>query len=285
MHMAAMLCPNCRKLISQDEPRCPYCGTLRPGLWGLGPKIQNLFGHQLQLVQIISMACVVLYVTALLLDIRGALSPSGGPLGILSPNPRVLVLLGMTGGPIFEQSNKTTLELGLWWTLLTAIFLHGSLLHIFFNVMWIRQIGSFAEHELGPARFFVLFMLSGAGGFLLTNLFGNAPSVGASGSIFGLLGAMIAFRQRRGGTRDVLTQQFLMWAVILFAFGFFVPRIDNWAHLGGFVTGFLMGQRLHGVREKREGRNVQIAALVLLLLTLAGFVLSIVRILPAYLAG
>jgi rhomboid protease GluP len=275
--MAAMLCPSCRKLISQDEPRCPYCGALRPGLWGLGPKIQRLFGPQLQLVPIISMACVVLYVTALVLDIRGAMTPRGGLLGILSPSSRALFLLGMTGGP--------SLQWGHWWTLLTAIFLHGGLLHIVFNVMWIRQLGSFAEDMLGPARFFVLFMLSGAGGFLLTNLLGSAPSIGASGSIFGLLGAMIAYRRRRGATRDVLTQQFLTWAVVLFAFGLFMPGIDNWAHLGGFATGFLLGQRFDGIREKEEGRNIQLAALALLILTLAGFVLSIVRLLPAFLAA
>lgn len=274
--MAAMLCPSCRKLISQDEPRCPYCGTVRPGLWGLGPKLQQLFGHQLQLVPLISIGCVVLYVLALVLDLRGALTPSGGLLGILSPSSRALFLLGMTGGP--------SLELGHWWTLLTAIFLHGSLLHIFFNVMWIRQLGTFAEQVLGPARFFVLFALSGAGGFLLTNLLGSAPSIGASGSIFGLLGAMIAFRRRRGATRDMLTQQFLTWAVVLFAFGLFMPGIDNWAHLGGFGTGFLMGQRLHGLEERREGRNVQLLALGLLVLTLAGIVLSVVRFLPAFLA-
>jgi len=246
-------------------------------MWGLGPKLQSLFGRQLQLVPIISMACIVLYVTALVLDIRGALTPSGGLLGILSPSSRALFLLGMTGGP--------TLQWGHWWTLLTAIFLHGSLLHIVFNVMWIRQLGTFAEHELGPARFFVLFTLSGAGGFLLTNLLGSAPSIGASGSIFGLLGAMIAFRRRRGATRDMLTQQFLTWAIVLFAFGLFMPGIDNWAHLGGFATGFLMGQRFYGIGERPEGRNVQLAALALLVLTAAGFVLSVVRLLPAFLAG
>src|SRR5210317_2209343 len=90
IHMAAMLCPSCRKLISQDEPRCPYCGAIRPGMWGLGPKLQSLFGRQLQLVPIISMACIVLYVTALVLDIRGALTPFGGLLGILSPSSRAL---------------------------------------------------------------------------------------------------------------------------------------------------------------------------------------------------
>ena len=272
--MPAMLCPSCRKLISDDEPRCPYCGAVRPGLWGFGPKLQRLFGQHLLLVPIISMGCIVLYVVSLLIDARAILTPSGGLFGFLSPSSRALLLLGMTGGPAFQ--------LGHWWTLLTAIYLHGSLLHIFFNVMWIRQLGTFTEEALGPARFFVLFSVAGAGGFLLSNLFGHAPSIGASGSIFGLLGAMIAFRRRRGSTRDVLTQQFVTWAVVLFAFGLFMPGIDNWAHLGGFATGYIMGQRLHG-QERPEGRGIQLLALALLVLTASGFVLSIVRFLPYFL--
>ncbi|HZL85107.1 MAG TPA: rhomboid family intramembrane serine protease [Candidatus Krumholzibacteria bacterium] len=274
--MPAMLCPSCRKLIGDDEPRCPYCGALRPGLWGAGRRLQRLFGHHLQLVPLITITCIVLYVTSIALDLRAALTPSGGLMGILSPSSRALFLLGMTGRP--------ALEIGHWWTLLTAVYLHGGLLHIFFNVMWIRQLGTFAEEELGPARFFVLYSLAGAGGFLASSLLGNGPSIGASGSIFGLLGAMISFRRRRGGTRDVMTQQFVTWAVVLFAFGLFMRGVDNWAHLGGFVTGFAFGHRVRGAHERPEGRGVQLAALGLLVLTLAGFLLSIVRLLPWFLS-
>lgn len=274
--MTAMLCPSCRKLISQDEPRCPYCGALRPGLWGFGPKLQRFFGRNLQLVSLISIACVVLYVTALALDFRAALSPSGGLMGILAPSSRALFLLGMTGGP--------SLHLGHWWTLLTAIFLHGSLLHIVFNVYWIRQLGTPVENELGPARFFVLFMVSGAGGFLLSNLLSSAPSIGASGSICGLLGGMIGFRRRRGATWEMLQREWML-AIVFIAFGLFVHGVDNWAHLGGLGTGFLLGSRLRGIDERAEERNVQLAALGLALLTLAGFVLSVVRFLPAFLAA
>jgi len=275
VRMPAMLCPSCRKLIGDDEARCPYCGALRPGLWGAGRRLQHLFGHQLQLVQLITVTCVALYITSLAVDVRGALSPTGGLMGILSPSTRALYLLGMTG--------RDSMQMGHWWTVLTAIYLHGSLLHIFFNVMWIRQLGTFAEEELGPARFFILYSLAGAGGFLASSFLGHSPSIGASGSIFGLLGAMIAYRRRRGGTRDVLSQQFLTWAVVLFAFGLFMRGVDNWAHLGGFTTGFLLGQRLHGIRERHEGRGTQMLALGLLVLTLCGFVLSFVRLLPAFL--
>jgi rhomboid protease GluP len=274
--MGSMICPSCRKLISDDEPRCPYCGTVRPGLWGFGPRLQRLFGNRLELVPLITMTCIVLFIVSLGLDLRSAFDAGGFPFGILSPGHNALILLGMTG--------RGLLQIGHWWTLLTAIYLHGGLLHIFFNVLWVRQLGAFAEEELGPARFFVLFSLSGAAGFALSSLLSPYPSIGASGSVFGLLGAMIAFRRRRGGAGDVMTQQFISWAVLLFALGLFMRGVNNWAHLGGFASGYLFGQRIHGMRERPEGRGVQILALALLLLTLFGFVASIVTILPEFLS-
>ena len=273
--MASMLCPSCRKLISVDEPRCPYCGAMRPGLWGFGPALQRFFGRGLELVPIITMGCIVLYVIALALDVRGALQGSRGFFGLLSPSFPANYLLGMTG--------RFAAQKGEWLTTLTAIYLHGGLLHIFFNVMWIRQLGSVAEDELGPARFFVVFSLAGAGGFLVSIFGHNAASVGASGSIFGLLGCMIAFRRRRGAGGDMMSQQFIQWAVALFILGLVFPGVDNWAHGGGFVVGYVLGQRMHGIHERPEARNVQLFALVLLAMTVAGFVLAIVKRLPEFL--
>ena len=269
----AMLCPSCRKLISIDEPRCPYCGALRPGMWGLGPRLQRLFGGRLELVPVIAAACIGLYVLSLLLDIRGL--RSAGVLTFLSPSMESMWLLGMTG-------NVRVVELGHWWTLFTAIYLHGGVLHILFNVLWIRQIGAFAEHELGPARFFVLFNLAGAGGFVVSSLFGAPFTVGASGSIFGLLGAMIAFRRRRGAGGDMVSQQFLQWAVIMFVFGFVMRGVDNWAHAGGFVTGYVLGMRLRGAHERPETRGMQLAALVLAAIVVFGFVFNAVQTWPEF---
>lgn len=274
--MASMLCPSCRKLISVDEPRCPYCGAMRPGLWGLGPKLQRFFGRGFEIVPVITGACITLYIVALALDIRGALGGSQGFFGFLSPSFAANYLLGTTGRFAARQ--------GDWLTLLTAIYLHGGLLHIFFNVMWIRQLGEFAENELGPARFFIVYSLTGAGGFLVSMFGHNAASVGASGSIFGLLGCVIAFRRRRGAGGDAISQQFVMWAAALFVLGLVFPAVDNWAHGGGFVVGWLLGQRVHSVRERPEGRNVQLAALALLGLTALGFAVTIVRRLPEFLS-
>lgn len=265
----SMLCPSCRKLISVDEKRCPYCGTMRPGLWGFGPALAKLFGGRIDLVVILMGTCVLLFAFSIALDPRAALRPAN-PLEILSPSSRALYRLGMTGG----WATAT----GAWWTILTAIYLHGGPLHILFNVMWIRDLGRAAEDVFGPARFFVVWTAAGAGGFVLSNLLGASPTIGASGSIFGLLGAMIAHSRRRHSTLgSAVSRQMIQWAVMLFIFGFVMRGVNNLAHLGGFATGYLLGRALPGAAERREGRSMQFTAMLLVVATLAAFALAIVR--------
>ena len=127
-----------------------------------------------------------------------------------------------------------------WWTPITAIYLHGSLLHsFFFNMMWVRQLGPVVEELFGPFRLFAIFTIAGFTGFLASTLAGHELTLGASGSIFGLLAAAIAYGRRAGS--QLFTRQFLQWAVLLFIMGFVMPGVDNWAHGGGFVGGYAAG--------------------------------------------
>jgi len=261
-----MLCPECGKLIGVGEAKCPFCGAWRPGLYGWTPALQRLFGRHLDLIGVIVTACVALYVVSLVLQPE-AIFQMRGLFSILSPGSRALYQLGMTGGVAWRE--------GWWWTLLTAIYLHGGILHIFFNVMWIRSLGPAVTDAYGPARAFVLFSLSGAAGFLLSNSVTQSPSIGASGSIFGLLAALIVYGRKRGGT--AMTMQLWQWAVILFVLGFVMSGVNNWAHAGGFAGGWATAQVMR-FSEKRESRGVQILALALLATTAAGFVLSFIRV-------
>ena len=102
---------------------------------------------------------------------------------------------------------------GHWWTMITAIYLHGGLLHILFNMLWVRQLGPMVSELFGPFRLFIIFTVSGACGFALSVLMGNAYTLGASGSIFGLLAAAIVFGRQRGSS--MFTRHFLQWAIIL----------------------------------------------------------------------
>jgi rhomboid protease GluP len=263
----SMICPSCGKLIGVGEERCPFCGAWRPGLYGFAPTLQRLFGRRLDLIAIIVVSCVVLYVVSLVLQPE-SIFRMRGLFSFLSPGPRALYQLGMTGGLAWRE--------GWWWTLLTAIYLHGGLLHIFFNVMWIRNLGPTVTEVYGPARAFVIWSLAGAAGFLISNLASGSPSIGASGSIFGLLSALIVYGRRRGSS--LLTAQLWQWAVIMFAMGFFMSGVNNWAHAGGFGGGWVVAEAMRFSDEKRESPRVQVLALGLLVLTAVGVVISFVKV-------
>ena len=262
----SLVCAHCGKLVSINEPSCPYCGAWRPGLFGFAPVLQRLVGNRLDLVSLILMTCITLYAVALLLQPEAVLS-GGSILSFLSPGGRALYQLGMTGGLAWSS--------GWWWTLLTANYLHGGLLHIFFNMMWVRNLAPSATEVYGPARTFVLFNISGAVGFYISNVMRNDPTIGASGGIFGLLAALIVYGRKRGSS--MVTQQLWKWALILGFFGFIMPGINNWAHAGGFAGGWVAGQLMGLSDEHRESTGVIITALLLIAMTAVGIVLSFVR--------
>ena len=158
--------------------------------------------------------------------------PSQGAFGILAPSGRALNALGMTGAYAWAQ--------GRWWTLLMAIYLHGSLLHILFNLLWVRQLAPAVEAAYGWARLALLFTAGGVVGFVASNLAGVGFTVGASGAVFGLLGALVCYgRSRGGGFGAAVFRQYGQWALVIFAMGFFLPGVNNLAHAGGFAGGYL----------------------------------------------
>lgn len=229
--------------------------------------LRSLVGVHLDLVTVIVGASATLYVVALLLQPE-AITRASGFLSILSPGGRALYQLGMTGGVAWQ--------LGWWWTLLTAIYLHGGLLHIVFNMMWIRNLGPAAGDAYGPARTFVIFNVAGVSGFLLSNVMSGAPTIGASGAIFGLLAALIVYGRKTGSS--MLTQQLWQWALILGVFGFIVPSVNNWAHGGGFVGGWVAAYLMGSSDERRESSAVLFTALALILITSLGFGMSFFRV-------
>lgn len=267
-NQGSMLCPSCGKLISVGEERCPFCGAWRPGLYGWAPVVQRFFGRQFDVLRLIMVACVTLYVASLLLQPEAILSGGGGLFNFLSPGSKALYQLGMTGGIAWRQ--------GWWWTVFTAIYLHGSLLHIFFNLMIVRNLAPGVNQVYGPARAFVIFTLSGAAGFVLSNLVSGSATVGASGSIFGLFAALIVYGRRVGHT--MLTRQLWPWVIINFVLGFTMSGVNIWAHVGGFAGGWVIAEAMRFNDDKRESLGVQLLALALLLATAAGFVLSFVNV-------
>ena len=264
----SVVCPQCGRLVGVREEKCPFCGAWRPGLFGWATVLRRSLGGRLDLFTLVVGACGTLYAVALLLQPDAILQGGGGLMSLLSPGTRALYQLGMTGGAAWE--------LGWWWTLLTAMYLHGSLLHIVFNVMWIRNLGPAVTEVYGPGRAFLLFNLAGAGGFLASNLASGAPTIGASGSIFGLLAALIVYGRRRGSS--TMTQQLWQYAIILGVLGFVMPGINNWAHGGGFAAGWIAAQLMNLDDDRQDSSWVMLTSLALIVLTMVGVGLSFVRV-------
>ena len=261
-----MVCPTCGNLISTEETTCPMCGAKHPNLFGLGPYINRMFGQKIDILSLIPTTCIALYILTLVLDLGSALTSRGSIFGMLSPGNRPLILMGMTG---YGAS---------WWTNLTAIYLHGSLLHIVFNFMWIRQLGPEVGNLYGPARFFIIFTAGGVVGFVLSNIVSGAPTIGASGAIFGLLAALIVYgRNHQGSVAAMMTRQVWQWAIFMFIFGFMMSGVNNIAHLGGFIGGWIASQVLVKGADYQETRTITLFALGLLILTGAAFAFSLVN--------
>jgi rhomboid protease GluP len=152
-----------------------------------------------------------------------------------------IVNLGANYGPAVFQD-------GQWWRLVTSMFLHGGFVHLLLNGWGLYQLGALFELWLGSAPLLGVYFVSGIAGSLASDLFTSSPSVGASGAIFGLLGALISFLLRRRGRLTPQAKSLLMqlvgWAVINVFFGFSTPGIDNAAHLGGCAAGLLLGLAL-----------------------------------------
>ena len=157
---------------------------------------------------------------------------------------------------------------GEWWRLFTAAFLHGSILHIAFNMYVLFVLGPTLERVLGHARYLILYLLAALGGGVASYIFSDmrTVSVGASGAIFGLMGALIVAGRR---LKYDIKQVVLLLAVNV-VIGFMAPGVDWRAHLGGLVTGaavaavFVLPPRAHRVLWQTVGIIAVLGVLLVL---------------------
>lgn len=237
-----LLCPNCKKLISTYVEQCPYCGLSRPGARWKQLRFPDA-DNGAALIKILIGTNVVMYLICLLFNpARTGLSMN--PLTFLAPSNVSLWLLGATGSyPLLVEHR--------WWTLISASYLHGGILHILFNMIALNQLGPLVIREYGAARMFVIYTGAGIGGYLLSALAGVSLTIGASAAVCGLIGAALYYGKSRGGTYGQAVYRHVGgWVISLFIFGFLVPGINNWGHGGGIIAGLLLGLLL-GYRERR----------------------------------
>lgn len=159
--------------------------------------------------------------------------------GLFAPTAAELVPWGANHGPL-------TLR-GEWWRLITACFVHGGLIHLGFNMYVLWDLGRVTERIYGSLGFLIVYMVAGIGGsFASVMLNPLVTSVGASGAVFGVAGAFLAFLLRNRSRMHPqisahLRRSLMTFVLFNLVLGFAIPGIDQAAHVGGLVTGFGAG--------------------------------------------
>ena len=265
----SVICTSCGVLVGVNDPTCYNFGRRNPGLWGFAPALRSL-GNDLGFIPIVIGATVILYVLSLVMSRQGSNIP-------LEPNAVALQILGASGSaPVFIR--------GWWWTLLTAGWLHGGVLHIFFNVLWIRQLGPEIANLYGAGRMIIIYTFASIVGFALSSVmglvsipfFGATVTVGASAAIFGFLGALVHYGRRTGSSHA--RAMGLQYAVFMGIMGFVFQGVDNAAHLGGFAGGYLASWFMDPLKPERVDHIA--AAVVCLVATFVAIVYTVISAVP-----
>jgi len=271
----SVVCPACGRLVGVRDERCLNCGLRNPGLWGWAAPLRRL-GADLGFVKLLLIGCGALYLISLLMT-PGAFSAGGGLMSLFSPSRAALFVLGSSGAvPVYG--------FGRWWTVLSAGWLHGGLLHIGFNMLWARDLAPAVARLYGAGRMLLIWTAASIVGFLASStagvmlqggprfLSGAGFTVGASASIFGLLGALICYGQRTG--QGAMSRMIWGWVIAGGIFGLLIPGIDNWAHLGGLAAGWGVARWLDPLVEERPVHVL--AGLICLGAALVAIVVSVV---------
>jgi membrane associated rhomboid family serine protease len=225
------MCPNCRAFITSRDRVCPYCNET------VGPRAVTLrddspiggFIPQNRFVTVIILLINFGFYAATVV----ASMKAGNDNAVMQIDGRTLLAFGAKYPPFMWIY-------GEWWRLVMAGFLHGGLIHIAMNSWALFDLGAQVDEVYGSSRLLVIYFVSNAFGFFLSTLFSPSLSIGASAGICGLLGAMIALGLRHHNPLgDAIRGTYIRWAVMILIIGFLpMFHIDNFAHLGGMVSGF-----------------------------------------------
>jgi len=191
----------------------------------------------------------IITVNVLFFAISLVLSAHRGDSGnFFSPGQTSLMLLGATGTyPIGH--------FGSFWTVVSANYLHGGIIHLIFNLMALKQIAPWASNEYGSSRMFTIYTLGGVIGYVISYFAGVPFTIGASAAVCSLIGALLYYGKSRGGAYgSSVYREVRGWVVSLFVFGLIFPGINNWAHGGGIIGGFVIGAAI-GYNERRRENN------------------------------
>ena len=225
------MCPNCRAFITTSDKICPYCDT-EVGKRAVDLRPDGLLGGMIPEARMVTVVLLTLNVGIFAASVLASMK-AGNTGAIMGVDIRTLSLLG--------AARPDLIAMGQWWRFITAGFLHGGLMHILFNMWALQDIGGHAEEVYGPRRMICIWVLSTIGGFYLSMIWNRGVSVGASAGLFGLIGAMIAVGVlHKTWQAAALRAFYTRWAIYGLLMGllpFF--QVDNAAHIGGLITGFV----------------------------------------------
>jgi rhomboid protease GluP len=224
------MCPHCRAFITTTDRVCPYCDA-QVGQRAIDVRHpSDILGGFIPHARFTT--SIILLLNCGLFAVTLALS-----MGAVSMN----ALTGIDGPTLYRLGAKWRIfETGQWWRLVTAGFLHGGILHILMNSWVLFDVGAQVEEIFGAARMVAIYFVGSVTGFLLSSMWSNSLSVGASAGIMGLIGAMIALgvRNRSNPAAVALRGMYIRWVMYMLVLGFLIPFIDQAAHIGGLVGGF-----------------------------------------------
>ena len=258
------ICKACGKLMG-TATHCPYCGAARNSVsTNITYMKRALTSPHTSYYKLILYATLGMYVLSTLV---GTFIFKQGLVNALISGPNGYALLFM------GASNPNLYDMGHWWVLFTATFLHGGLMHIGFNMFALYQIGPLIEQATSRSFFIVAYLLTGAGGFALSALGGNL-SVGGSAGLYGLIGCGIVISFILGnGKDDPLFRGLIQWLIYGFVFALLIPNIDHYAHIGGLLSGLAIGYIWTVARRSLAFRKVtEKLAIGLAIATIVGLI-------------
>ncbi len=261
------MCRECRTLVEGGAATCPACGASMRGIpkGGLGRLLGIVAPEAVSVTTLLLTANVAMSLIAV-----GLSTGSGASFGLqalLSPPGSTLFLLGAKWQPSIVH--------GQIWRLVTAGYLHGGLLHLLFNSYSLMALGPLVESSFGKRKFFLIYGVTGICAFMASAAVRpDTLSVGASGSIFGLMGFVLVYGRFSGGPAGrAVSDQLVRWAILGAVMSLF-PGIDLAAHFGGLAAGAALGLVLDtGEPRTRAGANaLNLLSIAVALVTLAAFV-------------
>jgi len=261
MVQRAILCPRCRRLIGSEEKVCSWCGTSRSASWW---QFMNWSRGALSgdwMIKTLISVNVLYFALSLIV--------SGGG-GFLSPGQTSLLLLGATGTYPVDH-------FGRYWSLLSANYLHGGILHLIFNMMALKQIAPQVSEEYGASRMLTIYTIGGIIGYVVSYIAGVSFTIGASASVCALIGSLLYYGKSRGGVYgSSVYREVSGWVISLFIFGLLFPGINNWGHGGGILGGIVVSALLGYNERRRENSFDHAVALLCGITTVAVLVWAVV---------